>query len=163
MLILCFFRYRFYATEVNQASMFQLFFRDENLKKFKGFMPSDKVVIQQLASGLEYIYSKQLAHGNIRPENVHIFIPTNSSPAVVKWAGFTLFKQLDKLGGCSLTIIVSGSLIWTAPELFLPYGALKKTQTLLSGRDFKELTYLLRVLQCSITFLVVFIHLVNDE
>lgn len=92
-----------------------------------------------------------------------IFIPTNGSPVVVKWAGFALFKQLDKLGGCSLTSTVSGSLIWTAPELFLPYGALKKTQTLLSGRDFKELTYLLRVLQCSITFLVVFIHLVNDE
>ena len=96
--------------------MYQLFLNDENTKKFRGLMPTEKMVIQQLANGLEYIHSKQLVHGNIRPENVRIFVPPNGSPAVVKWAGFALFKQLDKLGGCLLSK-VKGSLIWMAPEL----------------------------------------------
>ena len=101
--------------------MDQLFLKLGDSKKFKGPMPNDKVVIQQLADGLEYIHSKQLVHGDIRPENVHIFVPTNGSPAaVVKWAGFALFKQLDKLGGCSLTQ-VKGSLIWMAPEMIELY------------------------------------------
>jgi len=48
--------------------------------------------------------------------HVHIFVPTNGSPAVVKWAGFAFFK----LGGCSRTQ-VKGSLIWMAPELIELY------------------------------------------
>ena len=54
--------------------MDQLFLKLGDSKKFKGPMPNDKVVIQQLADGLEYIHSKQLVHGDIRPENVHIFV-----------------------------------------------------------------------------------------
>jgi len=100
--------------------MDQLFFKLGDSKKFKGPMPTEKVVIQQLADGLEYIHSKQLVHGDIRPENVHIFVTMNGSPAVVKWASFALFKQLDKLGGCSLTQ-VKGSLIWMAPEMIELY------------------------------------------
>lgn len=101
--------------------MDQLFLKDDNPKKFKGLMPTVKDVILQLANGLEYIHSLQLVHGDIRPENVHLFVPTNgSAPALVKWAGFALFKQLDKLGGCALTQ-VKGSLIWMAPELLELY------------------------------------------
>ena len=111
---------RYYVTEVSQASMDQLFLKDDNPKKFKGLMPTEKDVIQQLANGLEYIHSMQLVHGDIRPENVLIFVPTNNSPVVVKWAGFALFKQLDKLGGFALTH-VKGSLIWMAPELLEIY------------------------------------------
>ena len=79
-------------------------------------MPTEKDVVRQLISGLKYIHSKQLVHGDLKPSNVHIFPRPDGLPAVVKWAGFALFKSLDQRGGYTLTE-VKGSLIWMAPEL----------------------------------------------
>ena len=65
--------------------MDQLFLEDGNPRKFSGQMPTEKVVLLQLANGLNYIHSKNLVHRDIRPENVHIFPPLNGfGLAVVK-------------------------------------------------------------------------------
>jgi len=78
--------------------MDQLFLEDGNPKKFSGQMPTEIVVLLQLANGLNYIHSKNLVHRYIRPENVHIFPPLNGfGPAVVKSA-FGLLKQLPPGG-----------------------------------------------------------------
>ena len=77
--------------------MNQLFFQDDDPKKLKVQMPSDRMILLQLANGLNFIHSKQLAHGEIRPENVRVFISSfNSSTVDVKWTGFGLFKSASK-------------------------------------------------------------------
>ena len=96
--------------------MDQMFLKEGSGKKFNGLMPTEKDVVRQLISGLKYIHSKQLVHGDLKPSNVHIFPRPDGLPAVVKWAGFALFKSLDQRGGYTLTE-VKGSLIWMAPEL----------------------------------------------
>ena len=101
---------------MDQALLDQLFLKDEDPEKFKGLMPTEKAVMLQLMNGLEFIHSKQLAHGDLKPGNVHIFSRQNGFPAVVKWTGLDLFKSLDQLGGCTLTE-VKGNPIWMAPEL----------------------------------------------
>jgi len=80
-------------------------------------MPTDKVFLLQLANGLEFILSKQLVHGDIRPEDVHIFPCSTGLPAVVKLAGFALFKPLCKREGSYSVSELQGSLNWMPPEL----------------------------------------------
>jgi len=113
--------YRYLALEfAYQASMDQLFLADGDPNKFTGQMPSEKVLLLQLANGLNYIHSKNLVHRDIRPENVHIFPPSNGfGPAVVKWTGFGLVKQLPPGGLYSInkSSDVKGSLNWMPPEL----------------------------------------------
>ena len=108
---------RYYATEVSQASIDQLFLKDGNPNKFSVQMPTDKVFLLQLANGLEFIHSKQLVHGDIRPENVHMFPCSTGLPAVIKWAGFALFKPLCKREASYSVSELKGSLNWMAPEL----------------------------------------------
>ena len=107
---------RYYATEVGQASLDQLFLKDEDPRKFEGLMPPERDVVLQLANGLEFIHSKQLCHRDLKPENVHIFPQPNGSPSVVKWAGFALFKPFDHLVRHTFSE-VKGSPLWMAPEL----------------------------------------------
>jgi serine/threonine protein kinase len=100
--------------------MDQLFLEDGNPRKFSGQMPTEKVVLLQLANGLNYIHSKNLVHRDIRPENVHIFPPLNGfGPAVVKWTGFGLLKQLPPGGlyPINKSTGVKGSLNWMPPEM----------------------------------------------
>ena len=88
---------RYYVTALSLGSMNQLFFQDDDPKKLKVQMPSDRMILLQLANGLNFIHSKQLAHGEIRPENVRVFISSfNSSTVDVKWTGFGLFKSASK-------------------------------------------------------------------
>jgi serine/threonine-protein kinase/endoribonuclease IRE1 len=99
--------------------MDQLFLEDGHPKKFTTQMPSDKNVLVQLAEGLDYIHStKQLIHGDIRPENVLIFnSPRLHQAATVKWAGFGLFKSVNKDGLPFPVSKLKGSMNWMAPEL----------------------------------------------
>ena len=79
-------------------------------------MPSEKVVLYQLANGLNFIHSQHLVHGAICPENVVIFSSSSSETALLKWAGFGLFKPTDPQGRYAL-MEVKGKLNWLAPEL----------------------------------------------
>ena len=94
--------------------MDQLFLQDKDPRKYECPMPSQKVVLLQLANGLEFIHSKQLIHGDIRPGNVLIFSSFNNGPAFVKWAGFGLYKSASKM---LQSPEVTGELEWMAPEL----------------------------------------------
>jgi serine/threonine protein kinase len=79
-------------------------------------MPSQKVVLLQLANGLEFIHSRQLLHCDIRPGNVLIFTSFNNGPAFVKWSGFGLFKSASPNDQNRLPE-VTGDVLWLAPEL----------------------------------------------
>ena len=97
--------------------MDQLFLEEGHPKKFKTQMPSEKNVLLQLADGLDYIHStKQLVHGDIRPENVFVFTSPCSGQATVKWAGFGLLKTAIKVVPFPLSKL-KGSMNWMAPEL----------------------------------------------
>ena len=91
---------RYLALEFTVTSMDKLFLEGSHSNKFSVCLPSEKEVLLQLANGLDYIHSQQLLHRDIRPENVHIFPPLNQlGPAVVKWAGFGLFGQVQTSSG----------------------------------------------------------------
>lgn len=95
--------------------MDQLFLEDGHPKKLSPRMPSAKTVLLQLANGLNFIHStKQLIHGDIRPENVSIFTSPCSGQATVKWTGFSQFKTSIKLFSPSK---LKGSVNWMAPEI----------------------------------------------
>ena len=117
---------RYYATEVGQASLDQLFLKDEDPRKFEGRMPTERDVVLQLANGLGFIHSKQLCHGDLKPENVHIIPQPNGSPSVVKWAGFALFKPFDHLVR-HISSEVEGSPLWMAPKLLKRFLAETKS------------------------------------
>lgn len=112
---------RYYALELAHASMDQLFLGEGHRDKFSGRLPSQKVALFELANGLNFIHSHHLVHRDIRPENVHIFLPSNHlGPVIFKWAGFSLFSsstgtnQLNYLKDCQK---LKGYLNWLSPEL----------------------------------------------
>ena len=80
-------------------------------------MPTEKSFLLKLADGLDFIHSKNLVHGDIRPENVLLFSSSNSKTASVKWTGFGLFKVTDEYGRHKIRK-VKGNLKWMAPEMF---------------------------------------------
>jgi len=85
----------------------QCFLKDTDPKKFKGALPSEPSFCYQLASGLQYIHSKNLLHRNIKPENVLI-----SASASVKLSEFGLPKPApSRASSTSLTQY------WMAPEV----------------------------------------------
>ena len=96
--------------------------RDNHPKKYKGPpLPPHLTVLEQLASGLEYIHSKKLIHRDIKPHNILIHVAESDSDATppvvtLKWANFRLSKTVNERG----TYTISGSrstFSWMAPEL----------------------------------------------
>lgn len=95
-----------------EATLDQLFLNEDDPLKYTGQMPSEKSVLFQLTSGLDYIHSKGIVHCNIKPENV--VIVGSDTDVHVKWAGFGHCKQI--LDRVSLELM-QGSMNWMAPEL----------------------------------------------
>ncbi|XP_046460948.1 serine/threonine-protein kinase/endoribonuclease IRE1-like isoform X2 [Daphnia pulex] len=75
-------------------------------------LPSDKMVLYQIADGLDYIHSNKLIHRDIKPENILI-----SMAGKMKLSDFGLSKQISTRGTCSISGI-KGTLLWMAPEFF---------------------------------------------
>lgn len=87
----------YFATEVSLGSLDQLFLPSHHPKMLNVKIPTDKSFLLKLANGLDFIHSKNLVHGDIRPENVLVFSSSNSKTVSFKWTGFGLFKSVDPI------------------------------------------------------------------
>ena len=123
--------FRYYALEMYQATLDQVFLNDENPHKYDGPMPSDKGFMSQLASGLTFIHSSGLVHRDIRPENVVIISLNANGPVLVKWTGFCLSQRVRNDGSYE-TRIPGGSVNWMAPELLETLGGFPIRGTVLA-------------------------------
>ncbi|KAK4016273.1 hypothetical protein OUZ56_031223 [Daphnia magna] len=124
--------FTYLALELCDASLDQVFLNQDDPRKYKGpALTNHFEVFSQLASGLEYIHSKNLVHGNIKPENILISVkPTDCGDKVtIKLSDFEFSKAVDKRETFTTSGIKGGPL-WFAPELFKMFGenlSLKKT------------------------------------
>ncbi|XP_046457050.1 death-associated protein kinase 1-like [Daphnia pulex] len=113
--------FKYFALELCDASLDQLFLKDGHSKKYKGPpLPHHFTVLLQLASGLEHIHSKNLIHRDIKPENVLIHIGSDET-VTMKWADFGLSKPVNERGTFTLSGL-RGTANWMAPELLNSFG-----------------------------------------
>ncbi|XP_057373274.1 death-associated protein kinase 1-like [Daphnia carinata] len=109
--------FKYYALELCEASLDQLFLKSEDPKKYKGPMPRAIEIFYQLATGLAYIHSKGLIHRDIKPENILIMRkPGKIEEIIIKWSDFGLAKSVNEKGYHSWTG-VRGTKTWWAPEV----------------------------------------------
>jgi serine/threonine protein kinase len=107
---------RYYALELCQLSLNQLFNGDETQKKYREKMPTEKEVCLQLAKGLAHIHENRLVHRDLKPENVLIWVDSTGEKVLMKWSGFGLSKQVNERGSHSMSG-VRGTHNWMAPEI----------------------------------------------
>jgi serine/threonine protein kinase len=102
--------------EMSVASLDHLFLPDDDPKKFKGLIPSDKKFGFQLISGLQYIHELNLVHGSIKPTN--ILISSRKDPQI-KFSDFGLTTSSLNDGHTSKNLIRGflSSQYWLPPEL----------------------------------------------
>ncbi|EFX66662.1 hypothetical protein DAPPUDRAFT_229351 [Daphnia pulex] len=107
-------KFRYYALELCQASLNQIFLKDGDPQKYRGPKPQTEEALYQLAMGLEYIHEKKLIHCDLKPKNVLLW--TGNSSTVMKWTNFGSSKEIDAKGTCPINEI-KGGLDWLAPEI----------------------------------------------
>ncbi|KAK4011174.1 hypothetical protein OUZ56_020288 [Daphnia magna] len=108
--------FRYYAMELCDASLDQLYLKTDDPKKYNGPRPSNIEVFRQLAVGLAYIHSKKFIHRDIKPGNVLIKRPPRQDDeTIIKWADFGLSKDVNERGTRTLSGI-RGTDTWFAPE-----------------------------------------------
>jgi serine/threonine-protein kinase/endoribonuclease IRE1 len=109
---------RYYALELCQLSLNQLFNGDEAQKNYQGKMPPEKEVCLQLAKGLAHIHEKGFIYWDIKPQNVFISIhPIDGGNVSMKWADFGLSSPLNDRGSFSTTEHNTRPDNWLAPEI----------------------------------------------
>jgi serine/threonine protein kinase len=103
--------------EFCEASLDKIFLDFNHPRKYIGpKLPYHFEVFSQLASGLEYIHSKNLIHRDIKPEHVLISVDSSTKKDVkvtMKWVGFGRSRTI----GCTKHSGVKGTKCWYAPEL----------------------------------------------
>ncbi|XP_057372130.1 uncharacterized protein LOC130692725 [Daphnia carinata] len=97
------------------ATLDQLFLKSNDARKYKGCMPHHIDGLLQLANGLEYIHSKNLVHGDIKPENVLIVEGSAGQDEIIlKWTNFGLIRSVNEARQNSP---IRRNKAWLAPEL----------------------------------------------
>lgn len=109
--------------ELCAASLDQLYLPPGHPRKYNGpRLPHLFMVLLQVASGLQYIHSKGLMHGNPSPENLLISVESScNSEVTIKWSGFELSRFVNDNG--TFTVHKHNSPVgitrsWIAPEKF---------------------------------------------
>ncbi|XP_059351753.1 serine/threonine-protein kinase/endoribonuclease IRE2-like [Daphnia carinata] len=107
----------YYALELCDAALYQLFLNSDDPKKYKGRMPRQIEVFHQLATGLAYIHSTKLIHRDIKPSKILIKQkPGEDESIIMKWSGFDVAKSVNEKGYHSWTGVI-GTRKWYAPEV----------------------------------------------
>ncbi|XP_045031827.1 uncharacterized protein LOC123474067 [Daphnia magna] len=111
--------FRYYTLESCVASLGQLFLKSDDSQKYNGHMPHHVEALLQLALGLERIHSKNLIHGDIKPENVLISVGSAEQDEItLKWAYFGLTRHADERGTETINQTRDNN-AWLAPEVLL--------------------------------------------
>lgn len=87
-----FFLYRVIAFEKCLMNLSEYYGKLRHLYERLIPMPSDREILLQLATGLQYIHSKGIVHCDIKRENVLISHRQGSGEVVLKWTAFSLSK-----------------------------------------------------------------------
>jgi serine/threonine protein kinase len=80
-------------------------------------MPSDINVLLEMATGLQYIHSRNLIHRDVKPGNILI---SYGNPAVIKWTDFGVSKETRKKHAGEDVVTWTarqGTKGWKAPEV----------------------------------------------
>ena len=93
--------------ELSSSTLQHCFLADMDEKKYRGPLPSEVEGLLQMVSGLEYLHSKNMVHGNIKPGNVLVSSGQSSSRSVQ--------LKLSDFGQSSGTREQLS--VWTAPEI----------------------------------------------
>jgi serine/threonine protein kinase len=109
--------FRFIALELCVASLDQIFLDPENPRKYEGpELPNHLEIFSQLASGLEYIHSKQLIHRDIKPANILVHVDSTNQ-ITMKLADFGLSRPVNERGTYTMSSRLKGTKNWYAPEV----------------------------------------------
>jgi serine/threonine protein kinase len=122
-----------FALELCDASLDQLFLKENDPKKYRGPMPPELDVLLQLAKGLEYIHQNGLVHRDIKPENVLIWVNPNTNQVLIKWADFGFSKLVSERGTFSMSG-VRGTRDYFAPEILKLLDEIHSAETEIQKR-----------------------------
>ena len=61
---------RLMAMDLCTASLADSFLPDDHPKKYQEPLPAQREGLLQMVSGLEYLHTKRIVHGNLKPQNI---------------------------------------------------------------------------------------------